>query len=399
MKNILIIGAGIAGLTAALSFAKKGTRVTVLEKNKTNEAIGAAIQLSPNAMKIIQALKLDKDLEKTACAPLAATTRHFKTGKPYFSLPLNTPPSPEYGAPYLHIHRQDLIRSLLKANLQEGVIIKTGEDTKHIINTDKNVQLKTMNGTRFMADILIGADGIHSHVRRHLFGTQHTQAPHFTGQTAWRGIVPSASIAPHTIAPHANIWVGAGQHFVAYYICGGKMINFVAVKEVGKMAEWAEENWQVEGDITVLREAFSGWDPALVTLLGACEKTHLWGLFDRPPLKNTVKRRAILIGDASHPMLPFMAQGGALAIEDGYRLAQMITNTDDIAEGLKKFQNQRRARVTQIYKMVQTNTRLFHAQSPVRRLQRNILYKLAHFFPHALSAHMGKIYKYDATSL
>ena len=395
MQKILIIGAGIAGMTAALCLTRKGFEVTILEQSPAFEDIGAGIQLSPNAMQVLSQLNLAEPLQQHAFCPKAATMRHYQTGKVYFSSDL-TRANKRYGAPYLHIHRADLISVLSQALENAKIPILLNQRATDFIETSSGVTVKVQNSespngeTILEADIVIGADGIHSALGAQVF---QQEAPNFTHQIAWRGLVETDKLADGLIAPEANVWVGAQQHFVAYYVRGGSLVNFVAVKEMDKTTKPQTEDWYQKGDLNNLRAAFAGWDTRIETLLAAASQTHIWGLYDRPPKRQWAKERLVLIGDAAHPMLPFMAQGAALAIEDAAILADKLSQPNlAAAEALKQFETVRKPRVNMVYQMVQKNRKIFHAKTLGARLHRAVLYRAAGMLPYAVQNQLDKIY-------
>ena len=396
MQKILIIGAGIAGMTAALCLSRKGFNVTIIEQSPAFEDIGAGIQLSPNAMQVLTQLNLAAPLKPYAFYPKAATMRHYQTGEIYFQSDLATATA-RYGTPYIHIHRADLISVLSKAVDSANIPILVNHRATEFIETNSGVTVKVHNPENtpaeihFDADIVIGADGIHSALGAQIF---QQEAPNFTHQIAWRGLVETAQLPAGLIAPEANVWVGPHQHFVAYYVRGGTLVNFVAVQEIAPNASAQAEDWHQKGDISHLRAAFSGWDKAIETVLATASQTHIWGLYDRTPKRQWAKERLVLIGDAAHPILPFMAQGAALAIEDAAVLADKLTHPRPIDAALKQFEADRKPRVNRVYQMVQKNRKMFHASTLCARLHRAILYRAAGLMPFAVQNRLDKIYNW-----
>ena len=409
--KILIAGGGIGGLTAALNFARRGAEVHLFEKASSLTGLtetGAGIQLSPNAMYVLSSLGLDTALERVAVEPRAASLRHYRTGKPYVSLPLKNVYEKRYGAKYLHIHRADLIAVLCAAAERAGVRIHLGQAASSYEQTANEVVLKTKSGDRHQGDLLIGADGIGSTIRALMFPNKEHEKPRFTGQVAWRGLVDARAIPAGTIPFEANVWVGSGQHFVAYYLHGGeprgselrssKLINFVAVEE---RADWAAESWSVRGKMEEVRAAFADSDEAIQTLLSACDECFLWGLFDHAPLARWRCGRVVLMGDACHAMLPFMAQGGAMAIEDGYVLAKHVMGgggDGGLASALAAYEAARKPRTTMLQKISRSNARLYHASGVGGATRRRLLFSAGKRFPALLNARLDKIYAVNVVS-
>lgn len=389
-KHIIICGGGIGGLCAAITLAKSGAQVTVLEQSETLGAYGAGIQLSPNAMHILRALDLGTDLEKTAFEPEAGILRDFKSGKPLLTTKMKDAYEARYGEKYLNIHRADLHSALSRAAHYAGVVVQTGVSVSGYEQDAKSVMALTSTGA-YEGDILIGADGIKSAIR----GQMHPKAtPQFTGQIAWRGLVDAADLPEGTLPPAANNWLGPARHFVSYYVRSGTLINFVAVMETD---EWAEEDWRQDGDMDRLHEAFGDFDPCVRTILDACKSCQLWGLFDRPPLTQWTEGRAALLGDAAHPMLPFMAQGAAMAIEDAWVLAHMVSNHGDATMALTAYQKARATRANFIQSVSRNNAKLYHFGDPAQKTWRALKFKIASKVPMAAHSQLDPIFGVNLT--
>ena len=384
--QILISGAGIGGLTAALALAQNGVAVDVLEQAPLLGEVGAGLQQGPNAMHVHAALGLDAAVRAASFEPDSIEFRDYKTGKSLLSNPLKGAHEQRYGQKYLHIHRADLHNILLKAAQKSSVKIHLGHAVKSYEQDHDVVYAETEKGS-FKGDVLIGADGIKSNIRRQMLGPEKNV---YTGNVAWRGIVPASKLPIDHIPPCANNWLGPKRHFVSYYIRGGDYINFVAIEE---RDEWTEENWSQRGDMNKLRAAFSGWDSRVTDLLNACEDCHLWGLFDHPPLAGWTEGRVALLGDAAHPMLPFLAQGASMAIEDGWVLAQSLSaHKDEAHRGLKAYEAARYARATHIQALSRENAKLYHMRSPAQTLLRNTKFKIATHIPAAAHSKLDKVF-------
>jgi salicylate hydroxylase len=216
------------------------------------------------------------------------------------------------------------------------------------------IEARFADGARVAADILVGADGIHSAVRQDLFGPAQ---PNFTGSACYRGLAPADRIAHLDIPLEAQVWMGPGRHFVHYYVRGGSLLNFVAVVDQGA---WTAESWTDQGDINAAQAEFAGWHPQIQGILNAVDETFIWALFDRPPLPAWSRGRATLLGDACHPMVPFMAQGAAQAIEDGATLAACLTGAPDPVEALQTYEALRRPRTARVQGLAAGNKTRFH---------------------------------------
>ena len=240
-----------------------------------------------------------------------------------------------FGAPHYQMHRADVLATLAGALPAER--LHTGHRLTGFVERGEKIEAQFANGVRVKADVLVGADGIHSTVRKLLFGPD---APHFTGCMCYRGLVPAERVAHLEIPVEAQIWMGPGKHFIHYYVRNRELLNFVAVIDTDA---WTKELWIERGDVADARAAFAGWHPQLHGILGAVEETFVWGLFDRPPLPRWSVGRATLLGDACHPMLPFMAQGAAQAIEDGAALAALLAGAGPAGRGRRRCNATRRA--------------------------------------------------------
>jgi salicylate hydroxylase len=377
-KKIVIAGAGIGGLCAALALAKRGFEVAVYEQGTHFGEVGAGLQLSPNAMHVLQALGVADEVKAKAFRPASAVMRHYQTGKNYFTVPLGVTAAQKYGADYLHIHRADLHYALQHACEKLNVNIHLGQTVHSYQHTyldiaSHNLVIQFKNNESLEADVLIGADGIKSKVQSHMLGQIPAQ---FTGQVAWRGTIETNTLPKGLIKPNANLWVGPDKHFVSYYMRGGNLVNFVAVQE---RSDWQKESWSESGDINELRDTFTGWHPEVTELLDATKSCFLWALFDRPPLSQWTDQNVALLGDACHPMLPFLAQGAAMAIEDSYVLAHCLASDNNIAAALKAYQGIRLPRTRAIQLKARNNASLYHMSSPVEQVKLSVLSRLSNF--------------------
>lgn len=350
-RSALIVGAGIAGTAAALALRRAGWRVRLCEQAEAISEVGAGLQISPNGVKALRALGIDEALVARAVAPAAAVMRDGRSGFEILRMPLTDRARARWGAPYLHLHRADLLDLLLDAARAAGVELCTGvaasrETTGGLVLSD---------GGRAGAELTVIASGAKGLSKRD---------PRFTGQVAWRALVPAMALPEGLIAREATVWVGPGRHLVTYQLRGGTLINLVAVEE---RADWAEESWSAAGDPGELRTAFAGWHPDLECLLRSVETCYLWGLFDRPVPPALHAGTEVLIGDAAHPMLPFMAQGATMALEDAVVLATCVSDPD-IEAGLARFTQLRRARVARVQEVSRRNARLFHMSGSLPRL-------------------------------
>jgi salicylate hydroxylase len=351
--TIAVIGAGIGGAAAALSLLRAGFAVELFEQAPAFGEIGAGIQISPNASRILHRLVPESAIAARAVRPVAAHQRRWQDGRTLQRAPLGEAVAEAYGAPYYHFHRADLLVALADAVPRERVHF--GHRLAGFADAGDGVTARFANGAAFTADLLIGADGIRSAVREQLFGAD---APRFTGCTAYRGLVPIERVASLGVEVVAGNFMGPGRHFVHYMVGGGRFLNFVGIVE---RDAWTKESWTERGEVADFLGAFQGWHPQVRGIIGSAEETFLWGLFDRLPLERWSVGRVSLLGDACHPMLPFMAQGAAMAIEDGAALASCLkSGTDDVPGALRRYEALRLPRASRLQELSRVNKTRFH---------------------------------------
>jgi salicylate hydroxylase len=369
-RTVVIAGAGIGGLTAALALARRGFRVTVFEAAQQLEEIGAGIQLSPNAARILIGLGLESQLRSHVVEPDDIVVRLARTGETLALAPLGWSAADRFRAPYWVIHRGDLQATLLAAVAEVPEIkLHLGSKVEKFAILDGGVAVGAKFGLVSVGErgiAVIGADGLWSTVRRQL---GHRAEPRFARHTAWRALIPAEAAPPGFTAPSLNLWLGAGSHLVHYPVKGGRMINVVAIRR----DTWKEQGWNAPGQADDLLRLFDArhWHQPARDLLQASEHWQKWALFDHAPLKRWGSGPATLLGDAAHPMLPFLAQGGAMAIEDAAVLAACLGETpDDAAGALRRYEQQRLTRTARTQRASRQNGLLYHMGSaePLLRL-------------------------------
>jgi len=362
--TIAVIGAGIGGSAAALSLLRAGFSVELFEQAERFGEIGAGIQISPNASRILHRLVPESVLAARAVRPLAVHQRRWEDGRTLQRAPLGDAIAAAYGAPYYHFHRADLLAALAAALPPERVHF--GHRLAAFAERGDRVVVRFENGTEMSADLLIGADGIRSTVRERLFGAD---APRFTGCIAYRGLVPFERVAPLGIEVVAGNWMGPHRHFVHYVVGGGRFLNFVAVIE---RDAWTKESWTERGAIADCLGAYEGWHGQVRSIIAAAPETFIWGLFDRLPLRRWSEGRVSLLGDACHPMLPFMAQGAAMAIEDGAALAACLkAGADDVPAALRRYEAIRLPRASRLQELSRANKTRFHLPDGPQQMTRD----------------------------
>jgi salicylate hydroxylase len=329
--SVCVVGGGIGGLTVALSLFRRGFDVQVYEQAAALGEVGAGVQVSPNASRVLHRLGLAEELAATGVKPVAWHQRRWDDGRTLLRSPLAEPLEATFGFPHYQLHRADLLAALAGALPAERVHL--GHRLTGLTDRGDRVEARFANGASVEADVLVGADGIKSAVRGLLFGPEH---PRFTGCVAYRGLVPAERLTDLQLEVTAQVWMGPGRHFVHYFVSGGGLVNFVAIIE---QDTWTRESWTDRGDIADVLKAFEGWHPQVRTILASADETFIWALFDHVPLRRWSAGRVTLLGDACHAMLPFMAQGAAQAIEDGATLATCLAAaTRDIPGALRHYE-------------------------------------------------------------
>ena len=388
MKRLLISGGGIGGVSAALSLAQAGFEVEIFEQAPEFGEVGAGIQLSPNATRVLHHLGLADALEACAFLPERTEFRSWRTGRLISTNPLGDSIRATYGFPYYHIHRGDLLAVLVDAaDRADGITLHTSARVEGFEQDASGVHV-TASITGHSGDALIGADGIHSTVRAGLFGPE---AASFTGNVAWRALVPADRLPDGLIPPVTTVWWGPGSHFVCYYVRGGELVNCVCILE---KEGWEVESWTERGDYAELKEGFAGWNDTVQALIDNAGRDALykWALHDRSPMPRWGRGAVTLLGDACHPTLPFMAQGAAMAIEDGAVLAGCLAGSRDVPGALQRYENLRRDRTAGIQSGSRRNARVFHMRGIPAWLRNRAARR-------AGARSMARLYDYDALSV
>ncbi len=392
--DIIIAGGGIGGVSAALALAQAGHDVEVLEQASALGEVGAGLQLSPNAVKVLRALGVEDKAAEAASRPEALELRLGRSGKRVFSIPMGEAAVKRYGAPYLHVHRADLLAVLSDAALATGRVR---------VRLDARVAGYALEGGRVRAgldtgmvvdgDALIGADGVHSRVRRQALGADDAR---FIGAAAWRFTVPADgfdALFPH---PAATVWAGPGRHAVTYRVRRGELMNFVGVVEAD---EWTEESWTERADPAELKAAFADWAEPVAALIDAASVSWRWALLDREPLARWTDGPVALLGDACHPMPPFQAQGAAMAIEDAWVLADCLRDNEASApDALRRYEARRKPRTSRILASARANMGVFHRSNPVTQAATYAPMRLADMLlPGFVRSRQDWIYGHDVT--
>lgn len=363
--HVLVAGAGIGGLATALALAKVGAETSILERASALEEIGAGLQLSPNATRILKRLGVLDAIAATAFRPSGIRVRSARSGAVLSFMPLDDAEQ-RWGAPYLVVRRADLQRVLVEATAAQPTIqLHLGTTLSGFGTTATGVTVTTARGAlkrTFDGDALIGADGVRSFVRERLTDGKDDQ-PVETGRTAWRAVVGADAMDPSLRVGETGLWLGSNAHLVHYPLQGGTRINVVAITRDKTKAN-ATDLWSGDGDPSLIRQRFGPWHPAARRLIEAANTWTTWPLFDRKPLAIWHAGPVALLGDAAHPILPFLAQGAAQAIEDADAIASAIHGTRSIPKALSLYSSTRPARVAQVQEASRQLGRIYHLAGP-----------------------------------
>ncbi|MBP6013392.1 MAG: FAD-dependent monooxygenase [Alphaproteobacteria bacterium] len=371
----LIAGGGIGGVTAALSLLDAGIDVELYERTSVFGEVGAGIQISPNGVKVLERLGLKSALDALAFRPEALEMRHGKSGARIFSIPMREEAIRRFGAPYYHVHRADLMSILSKAlRTRAPNAVHMDKDVQGYTQSARSVTFTFTDGSRAQGDVAIGADGIHSAVRTQMLGAMPAR---FTGNVAWRVVVPAASLPPNLVPPTACVWVGPGRHAVTYYLRRGELVNFVGVVE---REGWQNESWTELGHKADLAADFQGFAKPITSIIEQAANCYRWALFDREPLEEWCRGRVTLLGDACHPMLPFLAQGAVMSIEDAWVLARHLKGAADVPAALKAYEAARKPRTSRAQHGARRQMGLYH--------KRGLAAQLATYGPMWLAARL-----------
>ncbi len=390
--NIAIVGGGIGGAALAVSLRQRGFNPHIFERAPAFGEIGAGVQMTPNAVKIIRALGLYDKMCKVTFAPKGSRGRHWRTGRENFTIPFDDAFHKFYGAPYLQIHRADLLDLFVNELPQDSVSF--GQNVTGCRQDPDGVSLDFADGASQRFDLVIGADGVRSVIREKIFGAQE---PRWTGHMCYRALVPVEGPVPH-VAPYNSLWMGPNGHVVTYYIRGGRAVNIVAVMEA---PQWVEEGWNVRASRDELVAAYADWHPDLQQLFSQVSDVYRWGLFDRDPMTSWHMGRVTLLGDAAHPMLPFLSQGAAMAIEDGYVFGAILeARSADLDAALAEYDRIRRPRASRVQLESRERGETYHLPSAFAQFRRDLGYRLRSLVaPKTTGMRADWVYEYDGTQV
>jgi 6-hydroxynicotinate 3-monooxygenase len=352
--SVAVIGAGMGGLATAAALLRLGIDVTVYEQARRFARLGAGIQAGCNAMQVLRGLGLEQRIRREAFYPRSWNNRDWRTGEVRYDQIFGPTAEQKYGAPYLLAHRGDLHAALASAVPAERV--RLDHRVEGLGTQGGSVVLSFADGTTAVHDAVVAADGVHSSVRELLFGAE---TANFTGRIAYRTTFPADLLDGYEI-DECTKWWGEDRHIVIYYVKPDRSeVYFVTSQpEPG----FTVESWSAKGDMGTLRAAFDGFHPQVQRVLAACPDVHKWALVDRDPLERWHDRNVTLLGDACHPMTPYMAQGAAMALEDAAVLSRLMAEAAEagdragIADAFRRLEATRKPRTSRVQLTSRTNT-------------------------------------------
>lgn len=354
--HVLVAGAGIGGLTAALALLRRGIDVDVYEQAAELREVGAGVQISTNGSRVLHALGVGEDVARLSCEASGKEIRLWSTGQTWKLFDLGAESVARYGFPYFTVYRPDLLAALAEGVRREKPdAIRLGAKVAGFAQEGGRVALRLEDGRTAEGDVLVGADGIHSRIRHGLFGDG---AAEFAGLVAWRGVIPMERLPPRLARFVGSNWVGPGRHVIHYPLRRGELMNFVGIVE---RDDWRVESWTARGTADELAGDFAGWHADVQALIRAVDTPYKWALALRRPLERWTEDRVTLLGDACHPTLPMLAQGAVQAIEDGFVLARALhEHADDAAAALMRYEAVRKERTARVVRGSAENAKRFH---------------------------------------
>lgn len=363
--RVLILGGGIGGLAVALALRQFGFDAHVYEQAHALGEVGAGVAISPNAVRVLHRLGLAEPLRTVGVVSHSLDTRDWESGSLLGRVPLADAAVTRWGAPFYHLHRADLHNALRAALGDEHITV--GACGVAVEQSDNGVTVHFADGRVASGDVLIGADGIHSMVRDHVAGPDQAI---WSRQISWRGLAP-ASVGREIGLEmrHHSFW-GPRKQFVCFYVAAGRMVNWVGNTQSDD--NWQQESWSARGNRSDALKLFEGWHPEVGALIAGTEQVFKWALFDRPPLATWTRGCVTLLGDAAHPMLPYMAQGASQSIEDAFVLARCLADDpDDPRRAMETYVSCRLERTAAIQEASRDTGRTMQLTEPAEMLARN----------------------------
>jgi salicylate hydroxylase len=391
--KVLIAGGGIGGITALLALRQRGIEAELFEQAAAFSQVGAGLQVSGNATRILRRLGLGEALARVAYYPDGRDYRAWDSGDRLYYTPLGKKAEAHFGAPYYTAHRADLLDVLLGGVGKDG--FRLGARIERFDQDADGVTIALADGSTATGDVLIGADGIHSTVRGQMFGQE---LPRYTGNVAWRGLVPAERVAHLDVAGVTGVWMGPNRSIVQYYIAAGRTFNWIGIS---RSQQPARESWLAEGRIEDALAEYAGWHETIRTIIAATPKVLRQALYDREPLPDWRIGRVVLLGDAAHPMMPFYAQGAAQSIEDAYVLAGCLAAaSDQPVDAMKRYVLLRQPRTAWMQGLSRHEEELYQMTDAAAIAERNARMR-ANRIPEQASfpPEQERLYSYDAEAV
>jgi salicylate hydroxylase len=393
-EPIAIVGGGIGGLAAALALLRRGIDVDVYEQAPELRELGAGVQISANGTRVLFALGLEPELQRVQVIPDGKEVRLWNTGQTWKLFDLGVHSVERYGFPYITIHRGDLHDAIAAGVRREkSDAIHLGRKCIGISQTEDAVEILFESADPVRAKLVVGADGVHSVVRGSLFGAD---APEFMHLVAWRGVVPMDRVPPSISRTVGTNWIGPGGHVVHYPLRAGKLLNFVGHVE---RSDWTVESWTMRGTTEELANDYRGWHPDIQAMIRNIETPYKFAVKSRPPMPAWSKIRCTLLGDACHSMVPFLAQGAVMALEDGFILARCLEKyAGDHATAFARYEAVRRERANKCVLGSTETGRRFHDQQMADTSQAEA-YVAREWHEDKIRQRYEWLFVYDATSV
>jgi 2-polyprenyl-6-methoxyphenol hydroxylase-like FAD-dependent oxidoreductase len=391
--RVLIAGGGIGGITTLLSLRQRGIEALLFEQAEAFRQVGAGIQISSNATRILRTLGLGEALARVAVYAEGRDYRAWDAGERLYYTPLGARAEAHFGAPYYHAHRADLLDVLLGGLGEKG--FRLNAHVERFEQDANGVTVTFADGTNITGDVLIGADGIHSTVRGQLFGHE---LPRYTGNVAWRGLVPAERVAHLDLGRVTGVWMGPNRSIVQYYVAAGRTFNWIGIS---RSEQPARESWLAEGRIEDALAEYTGWHDTIRTIIAATPRVLRQALYDREPLPDWRVGRVVLLGDAAHPMMPFYAQGAAQSIEDAYVLAGCLAAIpDEPVAALERYVKLRQPRTAWVQDLSRREEELYQMTDAAAIADRNARMR-ANRIPESASfpPEQERLYGYDAEAV
>ena len=391
--RVLIAGAGLGGLTAALALLQRGYDVRVYEQASELREVGAGVQIGSNGSRLLISLGLEEAMNRVVCVPRGREFRHWRTGQRWRAFDSGDMSVERFGAPYWMVHRGDFHAVLLDAVRRAAPdAIRPGNACVGFEQTARDATILLANGERVTGDVLIGSDGVHSRVRQQMFGDGRAQ---FTGIMVWRGLVAMDRLPEHQRQLVGNNWIGVGGHVVTYPLRRGEILNFVAAVEG---ADWQVESWTEPGERADCLRDLAAWHEDIHNIVNLIDIPYKWALLGREPLNHYAEGRVCVMGDAAHPTLPFLAQGANMALEDALIIARCLDTFPDVEQALDHYQKARLERTAAIVRGSSDNTKRFHnpALGDPKGAEE---YINREFQPEKIAQRYNWLYEYDALTV